>query len=127
MTSVDFTTSFLSFCSGCGLKEGHRPVCGEQPMDLSVTQRLLHPGPDLAMLASHPPLFLGHFTSQHCSQFSQQQHLQVGFPHLLNDGGTRHTQYLYTCSTLLQIYLVILIKYSTVDRTAYQNQNKQGP
>lgn len=45
-------------------------------MDLSVTQRLLHPGPDLAMLASHPPLFLGHFTSQHCSQFSQQQHLQ---------------------------------------------------
>ncbi|XP_026162146.1 histone deacetylase 7-like isoform X2 [Mastacembelus armatus] len=38
-------------------------------MDLSVTQRLLHPGPDLAMLAPHPHFFL---TTQHCSQFSQQ-------------------------------------------------------
>ncbi|XP_042357205.1 histone deacetylase 7-like isoform X2 [Plectropomus leopardus] len=41
-------------------------------MDLSVTQRLLHPGLDTAMLAPHPPFFLGPLTSQHCSQFSQQ-------------------------------------------------------
>ncbi|KAJ4927310.1 hypothetical protein JOQ06_015043 [Pogonophryne albipinna] len=44
-------------------------------MDLSVTQRLLHPVLDSAMLAPHPPFFLGPLTSQHCSQFSQQ-HLQ---------------------------------------------------
>ncbi|XP_040889165.1 histone deacetylase 7-like isoform X2 [Toxotes jaculatrix] len=48
---------------------------GEQPMDLSVTQRLLHAGPDSAMLAPRPPFFLGPLTAQHCSQFSQQ-HLQ---------------------------------------------------
>nr|CBN80913.1 Histone deacetylase 4 [Dicentrarchus labrax] len=53
---------------------------GEQPMDLSVTQRLLHPGPDSAMLAPHPPFFLGPLTSQHCSQFSQQ-HLQYNIDH----------------------------------------------
>ncbi|XP_037619695.1 histone deacetylase 7-like isoform X3 [Sebastes umbrosus] len=41
-------------------------------MDLSVTQRLLHPGLDSAMLAPRPPFFLG---PQHCSQFSPQ-HLQ---------------------------------------------------
>lgn len=52
------------------------PLHGEQPMDLSVTQRLLHPVLDSAMLAPHPPFFLGPLTSQHCSQFSQQ-HLQV--------------------------------------------------
>ncbi|XP_026203255.1 histone deacetylase 7-like isoform X1 [Anabas testudineus] len=40
-------------------------------MDLSVTQRLLHPGPDSAMLAPHPHLFLRSFTPQHCPQFSQ--------------------------------------------------------
>ncbi|KAI4826665.1 hypothetical protein KUCAC02_030100 [Chaenocephalus aceratus] len=51
------------------------PLHGEQPMDLSVTQRLLHPVLDSAMLAPHPPFFLGPLTSQHCSQFSQQ-HLQ---------------------------------------------------
>ncbi|XP_053172121.1 histone deacetylase 7-like [Scomber japonicus] len=51
------------------------PKSWEQPMDLSVTQRLVHPGPDSAMLAPHPPFFLGHLSSQHCSQFSQQ-HLQ---------------------------------------------------
>ncbi|KAK1902231.1 Histone deacetylase 7 [Dissostichus eleginoides] len=44
-------------------------------MDLSVTQRLLHPVLDSAMLAPHPPFFLGPLTSQHCTQFSQQ-HLQ---------------------------------------------------
>ncbi|XP_041836976.1 histone deacetylase 7-like [Melanotaenia boesemani] len=44
-------------------------------MDLSVTHRLLHSGPDSAMLAPHPPFFLGPLTTQHCSQFSQQ-HLQ---------------------------------------------------
>nr|XP_057910402.1 histone deacetylase 7-like isoform X2 [Doryrhamphus excisus] len=42
-------------------------------MDLSVSQRLVHPGRDSAMLAPHRPLFLGPFTSQHCSQFSHQQ------------------------------------------------------
>lgn len=46
-------------------------------MDLRVTQRFLHPGPDSAMLAPHPPFFLGHLTSQNCSQLTQQ-HLQVG-------------------------------------------------
>ncbi|KAI9521106.1 hypothetical protein NQZ68_010809 [Dissostichus eleginoides] len=51
------------------------PLHGEQPMDLSVTQRLLHPVLDSAMLAPHPPFFLGPLTSQHCTQFSQQ-HLQ---------------------------------------------------
>ncbi|KAM7401852.1 hypothetical protein PAMP_017129 [Pampus punctatissimus] len=44
-------------------------------MDLSVTQRLVHPGPDSAMLAPHPPFYLGPLSSQHCSQFSQQ-HMQ---------------------------------------------------
>ncbi|XP_047438243.1 histone deacetylase 7-like isoform X2 [Mugil cephalus] len=44
-------------------------------MDLSVTHRLLPPGPDSAMLAPHPPFYLGHLTPQHCSQFSQP-HLQ---------------------------------------------------
>ncbi|CAJ1051609.1 histone deacetylase 7-like isoform X1 [Xyrichtys novacula] len=47
-----------------------------QPMDLSVTQRLLLPGSESAMLAPQPPFFLGPLTSQHCTQFSQQ-HLQV--------------------------------------------------
>uniref|UniRef100_G3NYY3 Histone deacetylase n=1 Tax=Gasterosteus aculeatus aculeatus TaxID=481459 RepID=G3NYY3_GASAC len=44
-------------------------------MDLSVTQRLLHPGLDPAMLAPRPPLFLGPLNSQHCSQFSPR-HVQ---------------------------------------------------
>ncbi|XP_070815919.1 histone deacetylase 7-like isoform X2 [Chaetodon trifascialis] len=49
-------------------------------MDLSVTQRFLHPGPDSAMLAPRPPFFLGPLTSQHCSKFSQQ-HLQYSTEH----------------------------------------------
>ncbi|XP_068598589.1 histone deacetylase 7-like [Brachionichthys hirsutus] len=49
-------------------------------MDLSVTQRFLHPGPDLVMLAPHPPHFLGPLTSQHCSQ-CPQQHLQYQIGH----------------------------------------------
>ncbi|KAM7006401.1 histone deacetylase 7-like isoform 2-T3 [Tautogolabrus adspersus] len=44
-------------------------------MDLSVSQRLLHPGSDSAMLTPHSPFFLGSLTSQHCTQFSQH-HLQ---------------------------------------------------
>ncbi|XP_071349641.1 histone deacetylase 7-like isoform X2 [Trachinotus anak] len=48
-------------------------ISGDQPMDLSVTQRLLHPGPDSAMLAPRPPFFLGPLTAQHCPQFSQQR------------------------------------------------------
>ncbi|KAM3877942.1 histone deacetylase 7-like [Diretmus argenteus] len=44
-------------------------------MDLSVTQRVVRPGLDSAMLAPHHPLFLGPFSSQTFSQFSQQ-HLQ---------------------------------------------------
>ncbi|XP_029006527.1 histone deacetylase 7-like isoform X2 [Betta splendens] len=44
-------------------------------MDLSVTQRLLHPGPDPAMLAPRSHFFLGSLASQHCPPFSQQ-HLQ---------------------------------------------------
>ncbi|KAF7656575.1 hypothetical protein LDENG_00039010 [Lucifuga dentata] len=49
-------------------------------MDLSVTQRLVHPGPDSFMLAPHHPYILGPFSSQHCSQFSQQ-HLQYNIEH----------------------------------------------
>ncbi|KAM9362104.1 histone deacetylase 7-like [Symphorus nematophorus] len=49
-------------------------------MDLSVTQRFLHPGPDSAMLAPRPPYLLGPLTSQHFSQFSQQ-HLQYNIEH----------------------------------------------
>ncbi|XP_022601057.1 histone deacetylase 7-like isoform X2 [Seriola dumerili] len=48
-------------------------ISGEQPMDLSVTQRLLHSVPDSAMLAPRPPFFSGPITAQHCSQFSQQR------------------------------------------------------
>ncbi|XP_030585205.1 histone deacetylase 7-like isoform X2 [Archocentrus centrarchus] len=44
-------------------------------MDLSVTHRLLHPGPDSAMLAPRTPFFLGPYNAPHCAQFSQQ-HLQ---------------------------------------------------
>ncbi|KAK2862355.1 hypothetical protein Q5P01_001888 [Channa striata] len=51
------------------------PIPRELPMDLSVTQRLLHPSPDSAMLASRHHIFLGPLTSQHCAQFSQP-HLQ---------------------------------------------------
>ncbi|MEQ2266328.1 hypothetical protein XENORESO_020175 [Xenotaenia resolanae] len=40
-------------------------------MDLTVTRRLLHPGPDSAMLAPQPSFYLEHLTAQHCSQFSQ--------------------------------------------------------
>ncbi|XP_067360202.1 histone deacetylase 7-like isoform X2 [Channa argus] len=46
------------------------PIPKEQSMDLSVTQRLLHPGPDSAMLASRHHIFLGSLKSQHCPQFS---------------------------------------------------------
>ncbi|XP_063766799.1 histone deacetylase 7-like isoform X2 [Eleginops maclovinus] len=63
--NVDVISNRVSFFS----------IHGELPMDLSVTQRLLHPGLDSAMLAPHPPFFRGPLTSQHCSQFSQQ-HLQ---------------------------------------------------
>ncbi|XP_069567124.1 histone deacetylase 7-like isoform X2 [Brachyistius frenatus] len=49
------------------------PSSGEQPMDLSVTHRLLHLGPDPAMLASHPPFLPGPLNTQHRSQFSQHQ------------------------------------------------------
>ncbi|XP_017278395.1 histone deacetylase 7 isoform X2 [Kryptolebias marmoratus] len=44
-------------------------------MDLSVTHRLIHRGPDSAMLAPHPSFFMGHLTTEQFSQFSQQ-HLQ---------------------------------------------------
>ncbi|XP_037535156.1 histone deacetylase 7 [Nematolebias whitei] len=44
-------------------------------MDLSVTHRLIHRGPDSAMLAPQPSFFLGHLTTEQFSQFSQQ-HLQ---------------------------------------------------
>lgn len=46
-------------------------------MDLRVPQRFLNPSPNSAMLAPHPSFFLGHLTSQNCSQLTQQ-HLQVG-------------------------------------------------
>ncbi|KAM4613948.1 histone deacetylase 7-like [Polymixia lowei] len=44
-------------------------------MDLSVTQRLVRPGLDSTMLVPPRPFFLAPFSSQPCSQFSQQ-HLQ---------------------------------------------------
>ncbi|KAF6735741.1 Histone deacetylase 7 [Oryzias melastigma] len=40
-------------------------------MDLSLSHRLLLPGPDSGILAPHPHFFLGPFNPQHCSQFSQ--------------------------------------------------------
>ncbi|XP_008318447.1 histone deacetylase 7-like isoform X2 [Cynoglossus semilaevis] len=49
------------------------PSRREQPMDLRVTQRLLHPGPDTVMLAPRAPFFLGPLNSQHCSQFPQRR------------------------------------------------------
>lgn len=52
-------------------------IHGDTFMDLRVTQRFLHPGPDSAMLAPHPPFFLGQLTSQNCSQLTQHR-LQVG-------------------------------------------------
>ncbi|XP_056886405.1 histone deacetylase 7-like isoform X4 [Takifugu flavidus] len=55
-------------------------VHGDPPMDLRVTQRFLQPGPDSAMLAPHPPFFLGPLTSQNCSQLTQQQ-LQYNVEH----------------------------------------------
>ncbi|CAN9512375.1 unnamed protein product [Ophioblennius macclurei] len=42
-------------------------------MDLSVAHRLLHRTPEPAMLAPHPPFFVGPLTAQNCTQFSQQQ------------------------------------------------------
>ncbi|KAF6733147.1 Histone deacetylase 7 [Oryzias melastigma] len=47
------------------------PVPRKQPMDLSLSHRLLLPGPDSGILAPHPHFFLGPFNPQHCSQFSQ--------------------------------------------------------
>lgn len=52
------------------------------PMDLSVTQRLLHPGTDPAMLAPRSHFFLGSLASQHCPPFSQQ-HSQVSVRRML--------------------------------------------
>lgn len=51
-------------------------IHGDHPMDLSVAQQFLHPSPDSAMLAPCSPFLLGPLTSQQCSQFAQQQHLQ---------------------------------------------------
>ncbi|KAJ3602449.1 hypothetical protein NHX12_030204 [Muraenolepis orangiensis] len=51
-------------------------------MDLSVTQRLVRPALDSAMLAAPHPFFLGHFTSETCSQFSST-HVQYN----LSPGG----------------------------------------
>ncbi|XP_029907298.1 histone deacetylase 7-like isoform X2 [Myripristis murdjan] len=47
-------------------------ISRNQPMDLRVSQRLERPVLDSAMLPPHPPLFVGPFSSQTCSQFSQQ-------------------------------------------------------
>ncbi|XP_078803857.1 histone deacetylase 7 isoform X3 [Oryzias latipes] len=51
------------------------PVPWRQSMDLSLSHRLLHPGPDSGILAPHPPFFLGSLNPQHCPQFSQP-HMQ---------------------------------------------------
>lgn len=51
------------------------PLLWVKPMDLTVTHRVLHPGPDSAMLAPQPSFYLEHLTAQHCSQFSKH-HLQ---------------------------------------------------
>uniref|UniRef100_A0A9J7ZBQ3 Histone deacetylase n=1 Tax=Cyprinus carpio carpio TaxID=630221 RepID=A0A9J7ZBQ3_CYPCA len=43
-------------------------------MDLRVGERLVRPGSDTAFLSPlHPPLLIGPFNPQHCSQYSQQQ------------------------------------------------------
>uniref|UniRef100_A0A671KXR3 Histone deacetylase n=1 Tax=Sinocyclocheilus anshuiensis TaxID=1608454 RepID=A0A671KXR3_9TELE len=43
-------------------------------MDLRVGERLVRPGSDTAFLSPlHPPLLIGPFNPQHCSQYSHQQ------------------------------------------------------
>ncbi|XP_016363096.1 histone deacetylase 7 isoform X4 [Sinocyclocheilus anshuiensis] len=47
---------------------------GPAPMDLRVGERLVRPGSDTAFLSPlHPPLLIGPFNPQHCSQYSHQQ------------------------------------------------------
>ncbi|KAF7208375.1 transcript variant X4 [Nothobranchius furzeri] len=49
------------------------PTPRSEPMDLSVTHRLVHQGPESAMLAPQP-YFFGRLTNEH--SFHSQQHLQ---------------------------------------------------
>ncbi|KAG5836187.1 hypothetical protein ANANG_G00251890 [Anguilla anguilla] len=50
------------------------------PMDLRVSQRLVRPGADTAMLLpQHHPLHLGAFSPQPCSPYSQQQQQHIRF------------------------------------------------
>uniref|UniRef100_A0A672PSI8 Histone deacetylase n=1 Tax=Sinocyclocheilus grahami TaxID=75366 RepID=A0A672PSI8_SINGR len=56
-------------------------------MDLRVGERLMRPGSNPAFLSPlHPPLLIGPFNPQHCSQYSQQQlqHIQVNVTHMIS-------------------------------------------
>ncbi|XP_039519946.1 histone deacetylase 7-like isoform X1 [Pimephales promelas] len=60
-------------------EESLSPPTGPVPMDLRVGERLVRPGSDTAFLSPlHPPLLIGPFSAQHCSQYSQSQlqHIQ---------------------------------------------------
>ncbi|XP_042155419.1 histone deacetylase 7 isoform X1 [Oncorhynchus tshawytscha] len=54
---------------------------GSVPMDLRVTERVMRPGSDTALLTPlHPPLLLSPFSPQPCTPFSQQQlHQHIRF------------------------------------------------
>ncbi|XP_043080793.1 histone deacetylase 7 isoform X2 [Puntigrus tetrazona] len=62
-----------------GVADSVSSPTGPAPMDLRVGERLVRPGSDPAFLSPlHPPLLIGPFNPQHCSQYSQQQlqHIQ---------------------------------------------------
>ncbi|XP_016092154.1 histone deacetylase 7 isoform X1 [Sinocyclocheilus grahami] len=61
-------------CWGVAAEDSVSSPSGPAPMDLRVGERLVRPGSDTAFLSPlHPPLLIGPFNPQHCSQYSQQQ------------------------------------------------------
>ncbi|XP_014001911.1 histone deacetylase 7 isoform X2 [Salmo salar] len=69
-----------SFFSGVSESSVSAPL-GSVPMDLRVTERVMRPGSDTALLTPlHPPLLLSPFSPQACTPFSQQQlHQHIRF------------------------------------------------
>ncbi|XP_067302938.1 histone deacetylase 7 isoform X2 [Pseudorasbora parva] len=71
-----------------GAEESLLSPTGPAPMDLRVGERLVRPGSDTAFLSPlHPPLLIGPFNPQHCSQYSQPQlqHIQYNMEQHLRD------------------------------------------
>ncbi|XP_016353006.1 histone deacetylase 7-like [Sinocyclocheilus anshuiensis] len=61
-------------CWGVTAEDSVSSPTGPAPMDLRVGERLVRPGSNPAFLSPlHPPLLIGPFSPQHCSQYSQQQ------------------------------------------------------